>query len=56
VIGVAFAAMTLPLAMVQACDMIDNSWAVASRRADRAGQQLAQVIDIHKYEHIYKYI
>lgn len=44
VIGAAFAAMTLPLAMVQATDMIDNAWDVASRRADRAGKQLAQVL------------
>ena len=51
VIGAAFSAMTLPLAMVQATDMIDSAWEVASRRADLAGKQLAQVLvqRVHGY-------
>jgi len=44
VMGAAFNALTLPLALVQACDMIDNAWDVAMRRADRAALELAQVL------------
>ena len=44
VLGAAFVSMTLPLAMLQACDMIDNAWALASKRADAAGRQLAHAL------------
>lgn len=51
VIGAAFSAMTLPLAVLQSTDMIDSAWEVASRRADRAGKQLALVLveRVHGY-------
>ncbi|KAJ1468223.1 hypothetical protein T484DRAFT_1856108 [Baffinella frigidus] len=34
-LGAAFAALTLPMTLVQATDLIDSSWEVASNRADK---------------------
>lgn len=37
-------ALAWPITLLQAADMIDNSWTIACEKADRAGQLLAQIL------------
>ncbi|GAB2291820.1 hypothetical protein Dimus_026071 [Dionaea muscipula] len=44
VLGTLLAALTLPAALLAATDIIDNKWAIAVDRSDKAGKLLAEVL------------
>ncbi|XWS25856.1 hypothetical protein CRYUN_Cryun27aG0103000 [Craigia yunnanensis] len=44
VLSTLVAALTLPVALVTASDLIDNAWAIAVDRSDKAGKLLAELL------------